>query len=92
MVKNIYVRLQPSTVHGVGVFAIKDIPQNFTIFPSNCTWKKVKKSIDGFQRDVKKRDSFQIMYDSIKTICANTNTITAPPPICIILTPLILFL
>ena len=44
MVKNIYVRLQPSTVHGVGVFAIKDIPQNFTIFPSNCTWKKVKKS------------------------------------------------
>ena len=44
MVKNIYVRLQPSTVHGVGVFAIKDIPQNFIIFPSNCTWKKVKKS------------------------------------------------
>ena len=45
MVKNIYVRLQPSTVHGVGVFAIKDIPQNFTIFPSNCTWKKVKKQV-----------------------------------------------
>ena len=44
MVKNIYVRLQPSAVHGVGVFAIKDIPQNFTIFPSNCTWEKVKKS------------------------------------------------
>ena len=44
MVKNIYVRLQPSHIHGVGVFAIRDIPKNLIIFPSNCTWKKVKKS------------------------------------------------
>lgn len=44
MVKNIYVRLQPSQVHGVGVFAIKEIPKNYTIFPCNCTWKKVDKT------------------------------------------------
>ena len=44
MVKNIHVRLQPSPIHGVGVFAIRNIPKNYTIFPSNCTWKKVKKS------------------------------------------------
>lgn len=37
---NIYVRIQPSKIHGVGVFAIKEIPSNFTIFKSTCTYKK----------------------------------------------------
>ena len=37
---NIYVRIQPSKIHGVGVFAIKEIPINYTIFKSTCTYTK----------------------------------------------------
>ena len=40
MIDNIYVRLQPSKIHGVGVFAIKNIPKNFTVFKSTCSYKK----------------------------------------------------
>tara|TARA_R100000426_G_C4799012_1_gene101782 strand:+ start:511 stop:894 length:384 start_codon:yes stop_codon:yes gene_type:complete len=40
MIDNIYVRLQPSKIHGVGVFAIKNIPTNFTVFKSTCSYKK----------------------------------------------------
>ena len=39
-IDNIYVRLQPSEIHGVGVFAIKEIPENFTIFKSTCSYIK----------------------------------------------------
>ena len=40
MIDNIYVRLQPSKIHGVGVFSIKHIPANFTVFKSTCSYKK----------------------------------------------------
>tara|TARA_Y100000389_G_scaffold174629_1_gene184731 strand:+ start:689 stop:1081 length:393 start_codon:yes stop_codon:yes gene_type:complete len=39
-VDSVYVRLQPSKIHGVGVFAIKMIPKNFTIFKSTCLYTK----------------------------------------------------
>lgn len=31
----VYARLQPSRIHGVGVFAIKDIPKGTYIFPDD---------------------------------------------------------
>jgi SET domain-containing protein len=31
----VYARLQPSRIHGVGVFAIKDIPKGTSIFPED---------------------------------------------------------
>ena len=40
MIDNIYVRLQPSKIHGVCVFAIKNIPTNYTVFKSTCSYKK----------------------------------------------------
>ena len=43
--KNIYVRIQPSKIHGVGVFAIKEIPKNYTIFKSTCSYTKTP--VDG---------------------------------------------
>jgi|SRR5208282_599762 len=33
--EGVYVRLQPSQIHGVGVFAIKDIPKGTHIFPDD---------------------------------------------------------
>jgi SET domain-containing protein len=30
--KNIYTRLQPSSIHGIGVYAIRDIPRGTNIF------------------------------------------------------------
>ena len=45
MIDNIYVRLQPSKIHGVGVFAIKNIPTNFTVTKgSSDEGKKLKVS------------------------------------------------
>tara|TARA_B100000963_G_scaffold18275_1_gene13977 strand:- start:1687 stop:2079 length:393 start_codon:yes stop_codon:yes gene_type:complete len=44
---SIYVRIQPSEIHGVGVFAIKDIPSNYTIFKSTCTY--IKTSLNGLK-------------------------------------------
>lgn len=31
----VYVRLKPSLIHGIGVFAIRDIPANTLIFPDD---------------------------------------------------------
>lgn len=40
--KNIYCRLQPSSIHGIGVFAIRDIPKGVNPFFGHLTapWKK----------------------------------------------------
>ena len=40
---NIYCRLQPSSVHGVGVFAIRDIPKGINMFGGckKVRWSKV---------------------------------------------------
>ncbi len=40
MIDNIYVRLQPSKIHGVGVFAIRHIPADYTVFKSTCSYTK----------------------------------------------------
>ena len=41
--KNIYCRLKPSPVHGIGVFAIRDIPKGTDPFGGlyNTRWKKI---------------------------------------------------
>jgi len=39
----VYARLKPSKLHGVGVFAIRDIPKGTNLFPgddSKLSWKK----------------------------------------------------
>ena len=37
--KNVYCRLQASPIHGVGVFAIKDIPRGIDPMPENRAFK-----------------------------------------------------
>lgn len=37
----IYCKLAPSPIHGVGVFAIKEIPSNTVIFRSKIEWVEV---------------------------------------------------
>ncbi len=41
----VYVRLQKSDIHGIGVFAIRDIPKGTDIFPddnSEVVWHKIE--------------------------------------------------
>lgn len=38
---DVYCKLAPSPIHGVGVFAIKDIPQNTIVFRSEVEYVKV---------------------------------------------------
>ena len=48
---NIWCRLEPSLVHGIGVFAIRDIPKGTSIFSGSRSprWKKISwKEIDAF--------------------------------------------
>jgi hypothetical protein len=47
----VYTRLRPSKIHGVGVFAIRDIPKGTDLFPhddAELVWKK--KSVLGLGR------------------------------------------
>src|ERR1039458_3476764 len=42
---NVFVRLQPSAVHGIGVFSIRDIPKGAEVFPdddSEVVWIKAE--------------------------------------------------
>jgi len=56
-IKNdIYCRLKPSKIHGVGVFAIKDIPKNtklFLNFKDNVKYKISKKDLENLDDSVK---------------------------------------
>lgn len=38
---DVYCKIAPSPIHGVGVFALKDIPQNTIVFRSDIEWVKV---------------------------------------------------
>jgi len=55
--KNVYTRLAPSKIHGVGVIAIKNIPKNTSIFSGDEDSKMVwieKKKISDEPKEIKK--------------------------------------
>jgi SET domain-containing protein len=41
---DVYCKLAPSPIHGVGVFALKDIPPNTIVFRLDIEWVKVPTS------------------------------------------------
>ena len=41
---NVFCTLAPSPIHGVGVFALKDIPKNIIVF-SSISWETLDASI-----------------------------------------------
>lgn len=63
--QNTYCRLKPSKTHGVGVFAIRDIPKNREIFSGVCRqrWCKFKMSeLRRFAPEIKKMvDDFLVI-------------------------------
>ena len=44
--ENVYCRLQPSKIHGIGVFAIRDIPKGKNIFKTFLTYHLTPVSVD----------------------------------------------
>lgn len=55
--ENIYCRIRPSKIHGVGVFAIKNIPKGTNIFKGSCNHKLIsltEKDIKTLNPEVKK--------------------------------------
>jgi SET domain-containing protein len=54
-IKNTYCRLKPSTIHGTGVFAIREIPKGINPFLSEPKqkWIKInKKAFDGMDEEI----------------------------------------
>jgi len=50
---NVYTRLKPSKIHGVGVFAIRDIPENTPVFNPE---EPVEEEFIVSKKEVKKLD------------------------------------
>ncbi len=54
---NVYTRLQPSKIHGVGVFAIRDIPKGVNIFKGDKSEMDTcinKSDVENFDEEIKK--------------------------------------
>jgi len=55
--ENVFCRIRPSQINGVGVFAIKDIPKGTNIFKGSCNHNLIslgKKDIKTLNPEVKK--------------------------------------
>jgi SET domain-containing protein len=68
---NVYTRLRPSKIHGVGVFAIRKIKKGTSIFPDekkkNIRWVR-KHNLRGLPRELRKLyDDFSIIKDNHET-------------------------
>jgi len=78
---NVYTRIKPSKIHGVGVFAIRTIPKGTSIFPSDddsIVWVR-KSEIKRLRGDIRRiYDDFSIIKDKGETYgCpANFNRLT----------------
>lgn len=79
--ENVYTRIKPSKIHGVGVFAIRTIPKGTSIFPSDddpIVWVR-KSEIKGLRGEILRfYDDFSIIKDKGETYgCpANFNRLT----------------
>lgn len=51
--QNIYCRLQPSSVHGIGVFAIRDIPKGTEVFRNFLNWQLTPIPLDAVMKNKK---------------------------------------
>src|ERR1700722_10093943 len=51
--ENVYCRLQPSSVHGIGVFAIRDIPKGKELFKNYLTYQLTPVPIATIEKDTK---------------------------------------
>lgn len=75
----VYARLQGSNIHGVGVFAIRDIPQGTYIFPDDddeIVWIE-KKKLSGLDPNLRKLyDDFCIIKGDLYGCPANFNRLT----------------
>lgn len=74
--ENVYTRLKPSTIHGVGVFAIRTIPKGTSIFPHDSqrvVWV-TKNEIKHLRGDVRRLyDDFCIVKDKGRTYGCPSN-------------------
>jgi SET domain-containing protein len=50
--ENTFCRIMPSKIHGVGVFAIRNIPKGTNIFKGSCSHKNIPLT----QKDIKELD------------------------------------
>jgi SET domain-containing protein len=75
----VYARLRPSRIHGVGVFAIKDIPKGTYIFPEDneeLVWihKRMFRNLEPEER--KLYDDFCIIRGDLYGCPRSFNTLT----------------
>lgn len=77
--EDVYVRLRPSKLHGVGVFAIRDIPAGVDLFPNeNTEFFKIKKSaiVDLNEQERKLYEDFCVFEGEDIWIPASFNSLT----------------
>lgn len=74
--EGVYARIRPSKIHGVGVFAIRDIPKGTRIFPEDETelvWqKKSALGLDELPEEIRR------LYDQFCLITAKGETYGCP--------------
>lgn len=68
----VYARIQPSKLHGVGVFAIRDIPKGTKLFPddnADLVWRKRDAlKLDDLPKEIRNLyDQFCLIKDKGKT-------------------------
>jgi hypothetical protein len=71
----VFTRIQPSKIHGVGVFAIRRIPKGTSIFPNDngpIVWIK-RSNIQGLRGQLRR------LYDDFCIIKDNGETFGCPP-------------
>jgi SET domain-containing protein len=75
---NVYTRLKPSAIHGVGVFAIRKIPKGTQLFEANeeIIWIDEKQIAHLPQNLRRIYDDFCIIKDGLYGCPANFNNLT----------------